>query len=84
MSCEDDEFECPDEDSCIPIGYVCDSIIDCNNGADEQNCDSSEEIDLRFLIHCTQIINFFVVCVFSNVIYMDGDTFPLGDGCNNW
>ena len=44
--CTEDEFRCPDDEflSCFPNTYLCDSFTDCDDGFDEQNCSTSENI----------------------------------------
>ena len=48
MFCGEDEFQCPGDDfgfpRCLPFMYLCDSIVDCVDGFDEQNCSTSMEI----------------------------------------
>lgn len=39
-SCENDEFQCQDN-QCIPVTQVCDGINQCSGGADEHNCGMS-------------------------------------------
>ncbi|CAI8048579.1 Protein kinase C-binding protein NELL2 [Geodia barretti] len=44
MFCGEDEFQCPGDDfgfpRCLPFMYLCDSIEDCVDGFDEQNCNT--------------------------------------------
>ncbi|CAI8047415.1 Deleted in malignant brain tumors 1 protein [Geodia barretti] len=46
MFCGEDEFQCPGDDfgfpRCLPFMYLCDSIVDCVDGFDEQNCSTIE------------------------------------------
>lgn len=39
--CEENEFECPNQELCINRQYLCDGDNDCTDGADESNCTCS-------------------------------------------
>jgi hypothetical protein len=39
FSCDTDQFQC-DVDRCVSSTWVCDDEVDCNDGTDEQGCDS--------------------------------------------
>ena len=41
-ACEKDEFQCPNDSRCLPLGFLCDDFFDCDDGFDEQNCPESE------------------------------------------
>lgn len=36
--CPDHEFECASDQKCIPLDAVCNSIVDCLDGSDEEIC----------------------------------------------
>ena len=37
--CEEDEFECADGKTCVPLGWHCDYVDDCGDNSDEtENC----------------------------------------------
>ena len=38
VGCASDEFQCPVTGECISGAFICDSIIDCDSGADEIGC----------------------------------------------
>ena len=41
--CEEDYFRCPDgSGSCYPFSFICDDYPDCDDGSDEQYCDTCE------------------------------------------
>ena len=42
--CNDAEFRCNDDGSCITKEYVCDKENDCGDGEDEHNCPCDTEI----------------------------------------
>ena len=44
VECEEDELHCPDKIFCYPLSYICNSINNCVDGSDEQNCSSGEII----------------------------------------
>ena len=33
--CQDDQFHCQKSKECIPIDYLCDKVVDCGDGSDE-------------------------------------------------
>ena len=39
-TCMDHEFECSNRE-CVSVDYICDGEIDCYDGSDELNCQSS-------------------------------------------
>ena len=59
--CEEDEFQCPPDGPCYPIMYLCDSVIDCFDGFDE-NCPSSENISAQFNVH-VQCLCVYCACI---------------------
>ena len=41
LICSSDEFQCKNNEKCVPISFQCDGIhseFDCNDGSDEENC----------------------------------------------
>ena len=40
--CYDDEFQCVSSSICIPNDSVCDTIADCDDNSDEENCQSND------------------------------------------
>ena len=46
--CGEDEFECADGETCVPLDYRCDYVNDCGDNSDETDdctCDSSYEFE---------------------------------------
>ena len=43
VDCTSDEFQCPVTGECINGAFICDSIIDCDSGADEIGCCDAQE-----------------------------------------
>ncbi|XP_070577743.1 uncharacterized protein [Ptychodera flava] len=39
LTCTSDEFTCVNDNSCIPVGWFCDGIVDCLGGSDENHTD---------------------------------------------
>ena len=55
--CQDGEFDCPKEQKCIPMEYVCDGVPDCVSVRDEFDCPGMLHIYLSgILFSCTACI----------------------------
>ena len=50
--CEKDEFRCPNDlfGRCMPLRYLCDNYDDCDDGFDEKNCSTSENVHAHCFI----------------------------------
>ena len=51
--CEDVEFECADDQSCIPLDSYCDGIDDCNDKSDELMCAATPTIHFSIINETT-------------------------------
>lgn len=62
VSCPAGLFRCFPHDYCISILNVCDGIVDCNNGYDEENCEN----DYKFVCsNHNQNISILNVCDYT-------------------
>lgn len=58
-SCDVNEFTCKDG-QCIAAGFYCDSIADCEDGSDEENClmcHGAGEVPCKPLNKCLAIVS---------------------------
>ncbi|XP_070577717.1 uncharacterized protein [Ptychodera flava] len=44
LTCTSDEFTCVNDNSCIPVGWFCDGIVDCLGGSDENHTDCNRTL----------------------------------------
>lgn len=50
-TCSDGEFKCETGNECIVNSWKCDKIKDCQDGSDEENCDSELFVFVLLLIY---------------------------------
>lgn len=47
-TCQDGYWKCDNSPMCIPIAYICDTVVDCQDHSDEsaEHCDVSNEFEI--------------------------------------
>ncbi len=60
--CEEDEKQCSDG-TCITVDYLCDGIVDCSTGEDEEGCSGKHQAP--FLPSILKITSFITVLSLS-------------------
>lgn len=65
-SCQDGHWKCDNSPMCIPTAFICDEVVDCADGSDEnsEHCDVS---NIMFYLLSYKILIILLIILFSYV-----------------